>query len=36
MVFVEQMPMTGTGKVHKLTLRQQYRDYVLPSVAGRS
>lgn len=29
-VFVEQMPMTGTGKVHKLSLRQQFSRYVLP------
>lgn len=25
--FVEQLPMTATGKVHKLTLRQVYKDY---------
>jgi acyl-CoA synthetase (AMP-forming)/AMP-acid ligase II len=31
-VFVEHMPMTGTGKVHKLTLRQQFSRYVLPGV----
>ena len=30
--FVETMPMTGTGKVHKLTLRQQFRDHLLPGV----
>jgi len=30
--FVEQMPMTGTGKVHKLTLRRQFADYVLSDV----
>jgi 3-(methylthio)propionyl---CoA ligase len=30
--FVEQMPMTGTGKIHKLTLRQQFADYTLPDV----
>jgi acyl-CoA synthetase (AMP-forming)/AMP-acid ligase II len=30
--FVDQMPMTGTGKVHKLTLRQQFADYTLPDV----
>jgi len=28
--FVDEMPMTGTGKVHKLTLRQRFRDHVLP------
>jgi fatty-acyl-CoA synthase len=30
--FVDTMPMTGTGKVHKLTLRQQFRDHVLPGL----
>ena len=25
--FLESFPMTGTGKVHKLTLRQQFQDY---------
>jgi len=25
--FVEQLPMTATGKVHKLTLRERYKDY---------
>jgi fatty-acyl-CoA synthase len=25
--FVDQLPMTATGKVHKLTLRDTYRDY---------
>ena len=24
---VDQLPMTATGKVHKLTLRQTYKDY---------
>lgn len=35
--FVEQMPMTGTGKVHKLTLRRQFADSVLGDLdaAGR-
>jgi 3-(methylthio)propionyl---CoA ligase len=28
--FVDQMPMTGTGKIHKLTLRRQFADYTLP------
>jgi fatty-acyl-CoA synthase len=26
--FVEALPMTATGKVHKVTLRQQFKDYV--------
>lgn len=29
-LFVESLPMTATGKVSKLTLRQQFADYVLP------
>jgi acyl-CoA synthetase (AMP-forming)/AMP-acid ligase II len=32
-VFVPEMPMTATGKIHKLTLREQFRDYTLPTVA---
>jgi len=28
--FVDEMPMTGTGKVHKLTLRKQFSHHVLP------
>jgi fatty-acyl-CoA synthase len=31
-VFVEQIPHTATGKIQKLTLRQQFKDYVLPTV----
>jgi fatty-acyl-CoA synthase len=34
-VFVEEMPMTATGKIHKLTLRERFRDYTLPT-AGRA
>ena len=30
-VFVEQLPHTATGKLSKLTLRQQFADYKLPS-----
>jgi acyl-CoA synthetase (AMP-forming)/AMP-acid ligase II len=34
--FVDSMPMTGTGKIHKLTLRQQFASHVLPgSAPGR-
>ncbi|MCP4819931.1 MAG: long-chain fatty acid--CoA ligase, partial [Shimia sp.] len=29
-VFVEELPMTATGKVSKLNLRKQFADYVLP------
>ena len=32
-VFLDQLPMTATGKVHKLTLRQQFKDYRLPTTA---
>src|SRR5262249_55431519 len=32
-VFVDAMPTTGTGKIHKLTLRRQFRDYALPDHA---
>lgn len=28
-VFVPEMPMTATGKIHKLTLRERFRDYKL-------
>jgi acyl-CoA synthetase (AMP-forming)/AMP-acid ligase II len=30
-VFVDAMPMTGTGKIHKLTLREQFKGYALPA-----
>ena len=29
-VFVETLPLTATGKVSKLTLRQEFKDYALP------
>ncbi len=29
-LFVDTLPMTATGKIYKLGLRQQYRDYRLP------
>lgn len=28
--FIGEMPLTATGKIHKLTLRQQFKDYRLP------
>jgi len=31
-LFVEELPLTATGKVSKLTLRKQLADYVLPDV----
>jgi fatty-acyl-CoA synthase len=31
-VFVDEIPHTATGKIQKLTLRQRFKDYVLPPV----
>ena len=31
-VFVDQIPLTATGKISKLTLRKTFADYVLPTV----
>jgi fatty-acyl-CoA synthase len=31
-VFVDEIPHTATGKIQKLALRKQFKDYVLPSV----
>ncbi len=31
-VFVEELPMTATGKVSKLTLRKQFADHTLPTI----
>ena len=33
-VFVDSLPHTATGKLSKLTLRQQFKDYQWPSLAG--
>ena len=30
-VFVDELPHTATGKISKLTLREQFKDYVLPT-----
>ena len=30
-VFVDEIPHTATGKIQKITLRQQFKDYVLPN-----
>jgi fatty-acyl-CoA synthase len=30
-VFVDEIPHTATGKIQKITLRQQFKDYVLPT-----
>jgi fatty-acyl-CoA synthase len=31
--FLDELPMTATGKVHKLTLRQRFAGHVLPGLA---
>jgi fatty-acyl-CoA synthase len=33
-VFVGEIPHTATGKIQKIALREQFRNYVLPSVAA--
>jgi fatty-acyl-CoA synthase len=30
-VFVEELPHTATGKLHKMKLRERFRDYRLPT-----
>jgi acyl-CoA synthetase (AMP-forming)/AMP-acid ligase II len=32
-LFVDQLPHTGTGKLSKVTLREEYRDYCFPDAA---
>jgi fatty-acyl-CoA synthase len=32
-VFVDALPMTATGKIHKVTLRERFRDFVSPRTA---
>lgn len=34
LVWVEELPLTATGKISKLTLRQRMADYVLPELRG--
>jgi 3-(methylthio)propionyl---CoA ligase len=34
-VFVDEIPHTATGKIQKTTLRERFKDYVLPSAAAR-
>ncbi len=34
LIFVDDLPLTATGKVSKLTLRQQFADYILPDLRG--
>jgi fatty-acyl-CoA synthase len=33
-VFVENLPMTATGKISKLELRKKFTDYVLPTAGA--
>lgn len=33
-VFVDEIPHTATGKIQKLTLREQFKEYVLPTAAA--
>ncbi len=33
-VFVDEIPHTATGKIQKLTLRQQFKDYSLPTAVA--
>ena len=35
-VFVDELPHTATGKLLKAQLREEYRDYVLPSVSAEA
>ena len=35
-VFVDELPHTATGKISKLTLRQRFRDYLLPATGSTS
>ncbi|MEM7570339.1 MAG: long-chain fatty acid--CoA ligase, partial [Pseudomonadota bacterium] len=32
-VFVDEIPHTATGKIQKLALREQFKDYVLPTAS---
>jgi fatty-acyl-CoA synthase len=32
-IFVNEIPHTATGKILKMALREQFRDYRLPSAA---
>jgi len=33
-VFVDEIPHTATGKIQKLTLREQFKDYTLPTATA--
>ncbi len=32
--FVDEIPHTATGKIQKITLRERFKDYRLPTVAA--
>jgi acyl-CoA synthetase (AMP-forming)/AMP-acid ligase II len=32
--FVPEIPHTATGKIQKITLREQFKDFVLPTAAA--
>jgi fatty-acyl-CoA synthase len=34
LLWVEALPLTATGKVSKLTLREQFADYIHPDLRG--
>ena len=33
-LFVDELPHTGTGKLYKSVLREEYKDYVLPTAGS--
>jgi fatty-acyl-CoA synthase len=35
-VVIDALPMTATGKVSKLALREQFRDYLVDVTSGRA
>ena len=35
-MFVDEIPHTATGKIQKTALREQFKDYVLPTAAVAS
>jgi fatty-acyl-CoA synthase len=34
-IFVDEIPHTATGKIQKTTLRERFKDFVLPSAAAQ-
>jgi fatty-acyl-CoA synthase len=33
-VFADEIPHTATGKIQKMTLRERFKDYVLPTASA--